>query len=263
MIASKARGALDRLSDARKRLGLLGAAGAALNRGLMKLASLDVVQVVLLEHERMFVPQSDACCTMRFLTPAEVRRFAADPINHLSPEFGERADRGLDLCFAAIHGDQLASYGWYALHSIEAEHSAGTPVGLPADMAYMYNGFTHPDYRGRGLDGACMGGALSELRDRGVSRLIAFVYWSNSASLSSCERLGYRRLGLLAVGPNGRPVRVPPHARRQGVLFGDEAAEMLERRASKSASLSPSSVDARVLSPRPHPRRQRPHGSFS
>lgn len=217
---------LTRVSETREHLGTGGLVRKALNRVLTRGASLDIVHVLLLEPDRMRVPSADPCFEMRFLRPDEVRRFARNPANELSPAFADRAERGLDLCFAAIHGDRLANYAWYALDSVEAEHSAGAALGLPPDMAYLYKAFTHPDFRGQRLNGACIGKALAALAEHGVSRLLSLVYWSNSASLRSFDRLGCQRLGLLAVGPRG-PSRIPPHARRLGVTFGDEAAVTL------------------------------------
>lgn len=227
---------LTRVSETREHLGTGGLVRKALNRVLTRGASLDVVHVLLLEPDRMRVPSADSCFEMRFLRPDEIRRFARNPTNQLSADFAERAARGLDLCYAAIHGDRLANYGWYALHSVEAEHSAGAALGLPADMAYLYKAFTHPDFRGQRLNGACIGKALSALSEHGVQRLLSLVYWSNSASMRSFDRLGCQRLGLLAVGPRG-PSRVPPQARRLGVRFGGDARLALQNRSQLEAAL--------------------------
>lgn len=220
---------LTRVHETREHLGTGGVVRKALNRVLTRGASLDIVHVLLLEPDRMRVPGADPCFEMRFLRPEEIRRFARNPANALSSAFVERAERGLDLCYAAIHGDRLANYGWYALHSVEAEHSAGAALGLPPDMAYLYKAFTHPDFRGQRLNGACIGNALGALASHGVERLLSFVYWSNRASLRSFDRLGFQRLGFLAVGPRG-PSRVPPQARRLGVTFGSEADLALQTR---------------------------------
>ncbi len=236
MIAD-ARTLVDRLREKKQAIGTSGIAREAANRALTKWASLDLVHVMLLERDCVRPQAADTCVEMRFLSPDDVRRFARRPVNGLSDTFARRLERGLDRCYAAIHGDRLASYGWYAFHSVEPEHSAGAALAFPADMAYLYKGFTHPDFRGRRLYGATMGAALRALGERGVTRLLAFVYWSNRAALNASDRLGYRNLGMLAVGPKG-PVRVPPHARRYGVRFGAEAARDLECRMPPGSVLS-------------------------
>lgn len=224
--------------DARDPMGLAEAARHAFNRLVVRWRSMSFVHMLMLEPDRMKVPVLDACFKMSFLTPEQVRRFAENPANGLPADFADRAERGLDLCYGAIHGDRLASYGWYALHSVEPEHCAGTALGLPRDMAYLYRGFTHPDFRGQRLYGACMGWALKALQERfGVNRLLAFVYWNNGPSLSSCVRLGYERLGLLMVGRDG-PVRVPSEARKLGVTFGEEAKDALRHRLISAPALA-------------------------
>jgi hypothetical protein len=233
----RTRTLIDDVSEKHDRWGTGGVARMAFNRLLVRWGSVEIVHFLLLERGRMRVPDMDGCFETRFLTPEEVGRFAATPAYRLSRDFADRASAGLDLCFGAIHGDRLASYGWYALHSVEPEHAAGSALALPPDIAYMYKGFTHPDYRGCRLYGACMGRALQILEGHGLDRLVAFVHWSNAASLRSCKDLGYRSLGLLAVGPGG-PVRVPREARRLGVRFGGEAAPALRSRRQLLEALS-------------------------
>jgi ribosomal protein S18 acetylase RimI-like enzyme len=229
-----------RASIMQEHLGTGGVLRVALNQVLVRGASLDLVQVISLDPEHIRLPPVDSSVETRFLTPDEVRRFAANPSNKLDPVFAERAANGLDLCFGAIHGDRLANYGWYALGCVEPEHAAGAALGLPPNVAYMYKVFTHPDFRGRRLNGACMGRAMLALRKRGIDRVASLVYWSNESSLRSCQRLGFRRLGLLVVGKSG-PLRVPVGARRLGMTFGKEAEPAL---AARGIRIQPASVNA-------------------
>jgi hypothetical protein len=228
---------LRRVADKHRHQGARGVAGSAINGLMVRWGSIEITHVMLLERARVLAPPLDTCFETGFLTPSQVRRFANDPANRLPNAFVDRAERGLDLCYAAIHGDRLASYGWYALHSIEAEHAAGAALGLPDDLAYMYKGFTHPDYRGQRLYGACMGRAFELLAREDVTRLMAFVHWSNAPSLRSCDLLGYRRLGSLVAGPRG-PIHVPSAARRLGVRFGSHAEAALESRARWGSTLA-------------------------
>ena len=162
----------------------------------------------------------------RFLSPEEVERYANDPTYLLDASMAERVRAGADLCYAALQGEKLAAFGWYALDSIEGEHADGISLSYPADVAFMYFGFTHPDYRGAPLHGAGMANALAEPGKRGVTKLVSFVDWRNWASLKSCYRLGYRDLGLLVpVGGPRRTLAIPPRtARHLGVRFGREAS---------------------------------------
>ena len=220
---------LGRVREIRRRFGVRGVAANMANRLLKKGFALHVVQMIVLEADQMRLPTVDSSFELRFLTPDEVQRFAQDPANELSAEFVDRLRRGLDHCFGVLKGERLANYGWFAVHSVDGEHCAGVDLGLPPDIAYMYKGFTHPDFRGMRLHGASMGEALRALGDRGVERILSVVYWDNAASLRSCDALGYERLGLLVNGPRG-PIRVPRRGREMGVTFGREAASALESR---------------------------------
>jgi ribosomal protein S18 acetylase RimI-like enzyme len=227
----KTKQIIDRAGDMRERYGTPGVARWMLNKAMVKGLSLDLVHVLSLVPEEVDAPELDGTITMRFLTPDEVRRFSSDPAYQLPESFVARAEGGLDFCFGALQGDRLANYGWYAIRSVEAEHAAGAQMGLPDDIAYMYKGFTHPDFRGRRIYGACMSAALDALGDRGIGRFVSMVYWSNEPALRSVEHLGYRRLGLLAVGPTG-PLRVPRAATDLGVTFGRDADEAVAARRS-------------------------------
>lgn len=160
---------------------------------------LNVINVVWLDVADVVVTAASLPgFEFRFLTPAELEVYARDPANDLEPELVARAADGRNSCFAALDGNRLAAYGWYACQWIEPEHCYGFGLKMPPHVAYMYKGFTHPDYRGQRLHGAVMGLALREFATRGVNALISTVEWTNDASMKSCARLGYRRLGVLA-----------------------------------------------------------------
>jgi len=209
----------------------------AFDRLLAQSLDVELVHLLLLERAGMSAPSVDACFETRFLTPSEARRFARQAGNHLAPEMAERAARGLDLCYAAIHGDRLASFGWYALHSVEAQYGAGIALALPPDMAYVYSGVTHPDYRGLRLQHACIGRAFIALEPHGVTRFLAAARWSDVAELRNLEKLGFRRLGLVTGGLTA-PFRVPPKVRRSGVRLGEEAQPALASRLILAEALS-------------------------
>jgi ribosomal protein S18 acetylase RimI-like enzyme len=194
---------------------------ATLKRALYQLAqrllNLQVYEVAWLNIEdvRDCLGEASEFC-FRFLTADEVRRFAEDPSHHLTPAMADRIAAVGNLCFAALSGTRLASFSWYAFGSIEPEHSAGVRFSFPPDVAYMYHAFTHPDFRGRHLHGHCMTRALCALQPRGIRKLAGLVHWTNDASLRSCVRLGYQRLGcLITLGRGRRRLALLPRAARQ------------------------------------------------
>lgn len=235
----KIRNDLRRASEVYDHLGATGVVRAGLNKALLRGARVSAVHLMALDPTDVREPSVDSSFQRRFLTPDEVRRYAEDPRNGLSPHFADRVDGGFDMCFGAVHGDRLANYGWYAFTAVEPEHAAGVSLGLPTNVAYVYKAFTHPDFRGRRLNGACVAEAASVLSTQGVDLILAMIYWSNEGSLRSFKRLGFRRLGLLVVGPGG-PLRIPPTASRLGVSFDTDAERAIElRRSGAAASASP------------------------
>lgn len=221
---------IDTLRNFAARLGRLRAERgwrAALEAGVDRVGKaavgLQVIEVVWLEslHVRD-MSDVDPRFAFRFLRADEIRRYAGDPELKLTADLAARIEAGRDLCFAALDGNRLAAYGWYALDSIEGEHNFGVAMSFPADAAYMYNGFTHPEYRGLRLHGRVMGLALKALASRGVTSLVSTVDWTNHASLRSCERLGYSRLGRMVTigGELALVLKVPVAATHRGIRFG-------------------------------------------
>lgn len=213
------------LSQVRKQFGTTAALQALTDRIGRKLCGLRVTQVVWLDLSATAeLADDDPRFTFRFLTAAEVRHHAADPDLDLSDDLAERIENGRDLCFAALEGDRLAAYGWYALECIEPEHNFHIPMSYASDTAYMYKGFTHSDYRGLRLHGRIMGLALRALAGQEVTHLVSTVNWTNWPSLRSCDRLGYERIGKIVALSGGHwIVRTPRAARRRGVQFGRKA----------------------------------------
>ncbi len=171
-------------------------------------------------HPRL---SSEFAC--RFLTSVEIASFGIDPANDLSVDFASRPTAGLDYCFGIVNRERLASYSWYALRSIEGEHHVGVPMSFPANTAYMYKAFTHPDYRGKALYGIGVTKALHALASRGVTRLVTSINRVNFASRAGCHRIGFKSLGnLWTLGTGARRIAWTPRAARQlGIQFGSRA----------------------------------------
>lgn len=213
--------------------GLRAAGQWLLARGAVRVLNLRVNEVVWLDAGRL--PSEiarPAGYQFRFLTPDEIHGFQGAE-NQLDAADVARAQGELDCCFAALAGDRLAAYGWFAMESVPAAHCDGVALSFPQDVAYMYKGLTHPRHRGQRLHGYVMQLALQSLfRRRGVKYLVSTVDWINWASLKSCDRLGYQRIGRMVAWGWGRfsGLRTPHAARDRGVRFGHQA-DLTSRRA--------------------------------
>lgn len=151
-------------------------------------------------YEHVISP--DPRCTFRRLTPEDVESLATDPENRIPASFAERLRSERQLCFASFCDGKLATHGWYALGSIDAEQNAGVTMAYPADTACLFRGFTHPDFRGQLIHGAIRPQLLAALAEHGITKIVALVSWTNWPSLRYCYRVGYRDVGyLITIGP--------------------------------------------------------------
>ena len=192
----------------------------------------DVTHLMRINCDRVRMPEhKETKFSFRFLTADEILEFSRDPSNDLDPSLCNRVRSGRDYCFAALCGTRLAAYAWYALGSIEAEHNRGTDpacgvaVSYPSDMAFMYKGFTHPEFRGQKLYAMTMGLAVFHLNRLGVSTVITTTDWTNWPALDSCRQLGYQYLGRIWRFGWARflVTHRPKAARKLGILLGCEA----------------------------------------
>jgi hypothetical protein len=196
-----------------------------------RVMTLDVTEVYWIDLATAQMPVVEPRFEFRLLAADDVLHFARDPSNGLDPLLAQRAAGSRDYCLAALCGERLAAYGWFALGSIEAEHNRGEQPGtgvalsFPNDVAFGYGGFTHPDFRGHRLHAAVKLHGLRLLSDRGIRFLLTTTDWTNWAAIRSFDRLGAKRLGRCWRGGWGRWMftRPPAAATRLGIAFGDAA----------------------------------------
>ncbi len=189
--------------------GLLATGFCILYRLAQRIMTLDVARLVLLEGKSArFKEPTDSGLTFRFLHAADIRKFAGDPTNELHESFAERIEEGQHFCFAALStspsgASRLAGYAWFVLREIDAEYNqgrhknTGVRFAYPDHVAFMYKGWTHPEFRGRGLYGMVNGLAVRDFSDRGITHCLSTMDWANIAARRSCARLGFTELGLV------------------------------------------------------------------
>lgn len=230
-VLTKLRHKFEKANSLRKKFGVLAPVQEAATFLGEKLCDFEATTIVWLEPADLSIELDLPDDTqMRFLSADEVAGFAAQPQYEFKSSLLPRAQAGTDLCFAGFVDGQLASYGWYSLAPEVPADDFGLVMAGPSNSAYMHNGFTHPDFRGRRLHGIGMGRALHALAEYGITALLSDVDWANHASLRSCWRLGYQNLGNLYTFGRGRlrfAIR-PKAALRHGVTFDRRASEATE-----------------------------------
>jgi hypothetical protein len=140
------------------------------------------------------IPSTFEC---RFLNKTEIENFSNSPEYDLEVDTLKLAFRKGDECFAILDGDRLASYGWYSNHPTTS--SEGLNLHFNLKYIYMYQGYTHHDYRGQRLHAIGMTMALNKYLQRGFKGIVSCVDATNFNSLKSVYRMGYRNFGKLYI----------------------------------------------------------------
>ena len=112
-------------------------------------------------------------------------------------------------CYATWRGDRLVAVRWAARGAVVAEYLR-IGLRLPDRDAWIFDSWTDPRERGRGVASeasAAMGAALAA---EGATRLVAIVMNGNRPGHAAVLRSGYRRLGTITTirtSPRRRAVR--------------------------------------------------------
>lgn len=111
---------------------------------------------------------------------------ASDPSRSL--EALQRRLRRGDLCFIAITEDgRVANSRWVATSRARIPE-LGRDLILRSNEAYIYDSYTHPDFRRCGVDGAVRRFVLSHLRSAGFQKAYSYVRGDNPVGLRAVRR---------------------------------------------------------------------------
>ncbi|QDT00345.1 GNAT family N-acetyltransferase [Adhaeretor mobilis] len=205
-----------------------------LYKSLQKVLTLDVTWLMALDAEDVRERRTPGDVRLRQLTVQEVRSYSLLPDFELSPADAVRLEKTNHQCFAAFVDRQLAGYAWYAFEGIQAKYNrgrneaSGVAMTFPRHMAFMYKGYTHAKFRGRGLYGLLQQSALGQFSKEGVTTLLSTADWTNEAALAGCTRLGFKPVGRIWVaGVLGETLRkIPAAAKSIEVRGGASMSEL-------------------------------------
>jgi len=99
-------------------------------------------------------------------------------------------------CFVAYSGGEIVHACWVAAGETYIDYLS-CPVKLSPGAVYLYEVFTHPDFRGAGLSGQRSRWMERRLARFGFRKLVAAVGPENRAARRSAEKCGYRRAGMI------------------------------------------------------------------
>lgn len=184
----------DRFKTEAKRFG----PGAALHRLGIALLNRAVsyrayrIMNLTLEHAARVRPLSLEGLECREVRCSDLLPFASDPLNGLSTGFLRQADERGDRCFAVFTAQgSLGCYCFYATQPTDIDHEFR--FHFPGDMVYLYKAFTHPDWRGKGLNPLGVSSGICWFtRDlKPGAGFVALVQTNNYPSIVSFEKMGF------------------------------------------------------------------------
>jgi GNAT superfamily N-acetyltransferase len=114
---------------------------------------------------------------------------AGDVAARWHPQAAERLRDG-QACAIAHHETELVAYCWLSCTPVWVGEIGRTVIPGPEDV-YLYDAFTMPEWRGRGLFSAMIAPLLALARSRHRRRALIFVGAGNRASRRAIERAGF------------------------------------------------------------------------
>ena len=119
-----------------------------------------------------------------------------------------RIDRG-ERCFGSHQNGRLVAARWATHGAVEAEYLR-IGLRLPAGHAWIFDSWTDPRERGRGVAGEASAALGQALAAEGTMRFVVIVMTGNRSGHAAVLRSGYRRLGTITAirtSPRRRAVR--------------------------------------------------------
>jgi len=124
--------------------------------------------------------------------------------------------RSGEMCFVARHQGHIVAAVWVAVQAVRVPF-LGCQIDMAPGDAHIYDKFTTPAYRGRGIANAVRSFHLQHLQRAGFRRATGTVLPENVSSLRDDFRGGFRVYGMLGRVKVGRWQRVflmpPPRDR--------------------------------------------------
>jgi CelD/BcsL family acetyltransferase involved in cellulose biosynthesis/GNAT superfamily N-acetyltransferase len=95
-----------------------------------------------------------------------------------------------DKCFTAKHENRIVYYTWVNFLNIKIE-SIGYETNLDKKSVYIYDGFTDPEYRSRGISSRSLNYISEYLNERNYNKFWVVVRNTNVPSIKTCKKAGF------------------------------------------------------------------------
>ena len=99
----------------------------------------------------------------------------------------ERFDKG-DQCFVAFSSNNEVAHSRWVSTNDTYVPELQMNTRPRAKQAYMYDGYSKPDYRGRGIDGAVRNFIFETLKSQGIENVYSYVRSDNPVGIRAARR---------------------------------------------------------------------------
>lgn len=193
------------LGQLRARFGLPSLLQHLVFRMANRIFYLDCLQIIALDREdlRPLDPNKTRGLSSRVATAEDLKEMQRQGQWEINPTKMACFHQG-DVCLLSYVDDKLAGYTWAHTQG-RPEMVPGLTLSIPGQYLYNYAGFTHPDFRGHGLQGFRHHALLDDPQWRDKKGLMGFVLRTNYSSRRGQDKSGYQRLGdVWLVGSKSR-----------------------------------------------------------
>lgn len=108
---------------------------------------------------------------------------------------GKRFKRG-HICFWANLNGVSVHLKWIAFNEAYVDEIK-RKIRISSDSAYIYAGYTVPNYRGLGISAKVMEKTLQYLSKMGIEKVYACVHYNNFAMLRVKQKEAFRKIGTV------------------------------------------------------------------
>ena len=196
---SEIKSKLKTIGELRSRFGAAKTLRHAAFRFINRYLYFDCLHIIVLDRDnlRSLDPAKTHRLSSKIATLEDLKEMEEHGCWHIHQKKFELFNQG-DSCLLSYVDNKLAGYTW--AHTLGCpELVPGLRLSVPYEYLYNFAGFTHPDYRGYGLQSFRHHELLNHHQWKDKKGLLGFVIHTNYGSKRGQEKSGYKRIGNIYV----------------------------------------------------------------
>jgi ribosomal protein S18 acetylase RimI-like enzyme len=182
-------------------MGILAETKSIMYRAARKFVIVNKSQFFALDGLSDVVCSSDLTKRFQFVSFDDTDRMSARVGAFVGESLLYLLDGKNAICTVAIEDNHPIAFAWWAFGEIPAELNhdghplTGLPLQMPPDMAYLFNVFVRPEYRGQRLYPNLVRHSERALNEKDICRITLATEYTNRPALRSVERMGFYPIG--------------------------------------------------------------------